>query len=153
MKRISCIILATVIAAPASASCNIVNGEDYGDCAGVTINRGSDAFREVSGNSSISGISDGARVVRGGRLSVSGIAQRVIVEDGAHAEIKGTANLVEVAGTAVISGSVAEIKLSGGEVNISGVVGYVSGKGIIHARSGSVIEGVPTRAYESRTLK
>ncbi|WP_203228082.1 hypothetical protein, partial [Roseovarius dicentrarchi] len=64
------------------AACNIVNGVAYGDCAGVSVNTGRTSFQVIDTYRTLSGISEGAQVLSGGSLVVSGTVQRVIVEQG-----------------------------------------------------------------------
>jgi hypothetical protein len=92
---------------PASATCNIVNGVAYGDCAGVTVRTEAEPHRIVTGYADISGVVAGATVrtnatlrltglsteaitvERGGRLIVAGIAEESIFNNGGRIEIAG----------------------------------------------------------------
>jgi hypothetical protein len=132
------------IATTAEATCNIVNGTSYGDCTGVNVNRGKEPYSVVNGFKVLSGIAEGATVVRGGSLPVTGIASEVKVEEGASltvtgvvttirndaVEIKGTVDtLFQWAGTTVIAGIVHSVQGNGGEIT---------------RRRGSIVDGVPT---------
>lgn len=139
---------------PAEAACNIVNGKTYGDCSGVTVNLGRDAFQDVKNYSSITGLSAGARVLSGGVLSVSGMADRIIIEEGGRADISGMVGSLIVSGAATVSGTVTSAVLSGGgKITIEGVVGSISGVGEAHIREGSVIAGQPMEKNEVRILQ
>lgn len=134
-------------ATAASAACNIVNGVAYGDCAGVTVNTGRASFVVVETYRSLTGVSEGAQVLSGGSLSVSGTADRVIVDQGATADISGIVHQLEVRGTARVSGQVRFIQLQdGGRVTIEGTVGGIFGKGRASLEAGSVVAGRPTKA-------
>lgn len=132
--------------AAASAACNIVNGQAYGDCTGVAVNTKASPFERVEDHKIISGVSEGAEVVRGGRLIVSGIAQEVTVRPGGHAQISGRVYRVQnEGGTVVISGIVSSLVANGGRTEIAGIVDSIAGQGAVTRKPGSVIGGVPTR--------
>lgn len=138
-------------AAPADAACNIIDGKAYGDCAGVTVKTGSEPFREVAGYASISGISEGARVLLGGSLSASGISDRIIVEKGGRADVGGQVGSLQVAGSATITGMVDSVILvEGGEITLEGMAGRISGQGEAHLAAGSVVGGFPLETGETR---
>jgi hypothetical protein len=127
------------------AACNIVNGVAYGDCAGVSVNTGRTSFQVVDTYRNLSGISEGAQVLSGGSLVVSGTAQRVIVEQDGMAQISGIVQQVEVSGTVQVSGQVGTILLSdGGRAIVQGIVGQILGNGTALLEAGSVIAGHPT---------
>lgn len=138
-------LLSASLATSAFAACNIVNGVAYGDCAGVTVNNGRAAFEVVDSYRSLPGISDGAQVLAGG--SVSGVADRVIVEKGGTASVSGIVQRLEVSGTAHVSGKVDFILLrDGGSVTVEGIVSGISGNGFALLEAGSIIAGRPTDA-------
>src|SRR5215213_11620193 len=92
MKLRLSIVVLWLASTPAWAVCNVVNGRAYGDCAGVTVNTGRQAFSEVKTYQHITGVSEGARVLSGGTLTVSGIAEVVEVQPGGHAHVQGIVN-------------------------------------------------------------
>lgn len=145
---LACAYLAfiTVSLLPSSsyASCNIVGGQAYGNCSGVTINRGKAKFEEVTSSRTVGGISEGAMVMRSGYLSISGISDRVIVEEGGRAAVSGQVGVLRVAGSASVSGMVRSVVLDGGDIEIIGIVGSLSGQGSARLAAGSVVGGVPT---------
>lgn len=129
------------------ATCNIVNGVAYGDCSGVTLNTGTSPFRTVDGAESISGVSEGAHVLSGGSLHVSGIADRVIVDAGGIATVTGIVRYLEVSGKVAITGQVDSLRLvSGGRADVEGIVSDISGEGTLHLSEGVVVDGVLTTA-------
>ena len=145
MRLIILSLISASLATSATAACNIVNGKAYGDCAGVTVNTGRTAFQVIDRYHSLAGVSEGAQVRSGGSLSVSGLADRVIVEMGGAAYVSGVVRLLEVSGTASITGQVTSIILrDGGRVTIEGVVGGITGEGTAVLEAGSVIGGLPT---------
>lgn len=142
-----------ISAAPVFAACNVVNGVAYGDCSGVTINTGTSPFLTVDGTEFISGISEGAQVLRGGALHVSGIADRVIVDAGGAATVSGIVRYLEVSGAVTVTGQVDSLRLvDGGLADIEGIVSNVSGAGTLHLSEGAVVGGVPTTSPSVVTL-
>lgn len=135
------------IASGGFAACNVVNGEAHGDCSGVTVNTGRSAFQVVDTYRALTGVSEGAHVLSGGSLSVSGTATRVIVEQGGTAHVTGIVQRLEVSGSARVSGRASSIMLrDGGRVTIEGMVGQISGNGTALLEAGSVVAGRPTNA-------
>jgi hypothetical protein len=127
------------------AACNIVNGTAFGDCAGVSVHTGTTSFQVVDSYLSLTGISEGAKVLSGGSLIVSGIAQRVIVEEGGMAQVSGVVQHVEVSGTVQVSGKIGTILLQdGGRAIVQGIVDQITGNGTALLEAGSVIAGNPT---------
>jgi hypothetical protein len=127
------------------AACNILNGVAYGDCAGVSVNTGRTSFQVVDTYRTLSGISEGAQVLSGGSLMVSGTAQRVIVEQGGMAQVSGIVQQVEVSGTAQVSGQVGTILLrDGGRAIVQGIAGQILGNGTALLEAGSVVASRPT---------
>lgn len=144
MRIIILSLISVWLATSATAACNIVNGKAYGDCSGVTVNTGRKAFQVIDRYHSLAGVSEGAQVLSGGSLSVSGVADRVIIEIGGTAYISGVVGLLEVSGTANITGRVTSILLrDGGRVTIEGIVGGITGEGTAVLEAGSVIGGLP----------
>ena len=140
-----CLVAAAMYAQPAHAACNIVNGVSYGDCAGVTVNAGTSPYKTIKGSDSISGIAEGAQVLRGGSLHVSGIADRVIVDEGGRSFVSGIVRYLEVSGVVTVTGQVDHLQLvAGGRAMVEGVLGYVSGVGTLHLSAGAVVGGEPT---------
>lgn len=138
---------------PVLAACNIIGGQGYGDCAGVTINRGKEPFREITTLGSISGLSEGARVMSGGSLSVTGSADRIIVEEGGRATINGMVTTLIVSGSAQIEGVVSSLTLKGGTADVNGVLHSYSGVGVLNLAAGSVVMGVPTEVDRTVTVR
>lgn len=130
----------------AHAACNIVNGKAYGDCAGVTVNNQSKGVITVSSYQSESGIIQGARVLSGGTLSLSGISNgNVTVSKGGSLLVTGIVNgIVENNGGSVeIEGQVNHVAAQSGKTVIAGTVSSVSGNTHVIYKSGAVIGGVP----------
>lgn len=143
--RLPVLLSALVLSTPSLAVCNIVGGKAYGDCAGVTVNTGRQPFAIVSASKDISGISEGARVVSGGRLTVMGIADEVDVQEGGYLYVGGMARRVRNNGGRVeIDGSVDTLVATAGATSIRGTVGQVIGSGTVEKVRGSVIGGIGT---------
>lgn len=101
------------INAPSYAACNVVDGKTYGDCAGVRVIEGTKGHLTVRAPTSEAAIIDGATILKGGALELSGISNGDIT---VH---------------------------RGGQVIIGGNVGSVSGEGAVSYKKGSVIGGAP----------
>ncbi len=130
------------------AACNIVNGKMYGDCAGVTLNNGSKGIIKVSSYKAESGIIDGARVLAGGSLYLSGISNgditvnkngKLVVTGIVNGAVKNNGGVIEV------EGEVSSVVANAGNTIISGIVSYVRGSGKIVYKSGAVIAGQPVK--------
>jgi hypothetical protein len=147
LKLVALVLVSSwFVATTAEAACNIVNGTSYGDCTGVNVNHGKEPYSVVNGFKVVSGISEGATVVRGGSLLVTGIASEVKVEKGASLTVKGFVNAIRNdGGTVEIEGTVDTLFQSAGTTVIAGIVHSVQGNGgEITRRRGSVVGGVPT---------
>ena len=106
-------------------ACNIVNGKAYGDCAGVTLNNGSNDFIKVSSYKSESGIIDGANVLAGGTLYLSGISNGdIVVSKSAKLTVTGIVNgtVKNNGGTVIIEGDVTGVVANRGSTTIGGIV-------------------------------
>ncbi|EDQ04483.1 hypothetical protein DSM14862_02118 [Sulfitobacter indolifex] len=142
MRLVILSLMSVLLATSATTACNIVNGRAHGDCAGVTVNIGRTAYQVVNSFSLLSGVSEGAQVLSGGSLRVSGLADHVVVERGGTAYVSGIVKRLEVSGAANISGQVTSIFLrDGGRVAIEGIVGDILGDGTAVLEAGSVIGG------------
>jgi hypothetical protein len=147
LKIVALVLAASwFITTTAEATCNIVNGTAYGDCTGVNVNRGKEPYSVVNDFKVVSGITEGATVVRGGSLVVTGIASEVKVEKGARLTVTGIVSTIRNdGGTVEIKGTVDTLFQSAGATEIAGIVHSVQGNGgEITRRGGSVVGGVPT---------
>jgi|GEM_PF-7130058 len=128
------------------AACNIINGQAYGDCGGVTINQGGKGYLFVTNTVFESGIISGATVRRGGALELSGVSDgNIVVEKGGKLTVTGVVNgnIINKGGHIAVEGSVHRIKTTGGTVVISGIVDQVTGNGPITYSKGAVVGGIP----------
>jgi hypothetical protein len=147
LKLVALVLVAScVIPAAAEAACNIVDGTPYGDCTGVNVNQRKEPYSVVNGFRVVSGITDGATVVKGGSLTVTGIASEAKVEKGARLTVQGIVSAVRNdGGTVEINGTVDTLFQSAGATVIAGIVDSVQGSGgEITRRHRSVVGGVPT---------
>ncbi len=128
------------------SACNIVNGKSYGDCSGVTINSGTNAYTEISSYRSESGIINGAQVKNGGTLHLSGISNgNIIVDKGGKLFVTGIVNgsIINNGGVIEIEGDVSNIVANFGRTIISGNAAGVFGDGNVVFSKGAVIGGRP----------
>lgn len=128
------------------AACNIVDGKGYGDCAGVRINEGIKGQITVRSSTSQSGIIEGAAVLKGGDLHLSGISNGdITVHHGGRFVLTGVVNgtVRNLGGKVEIEGMLDRLHTTGGQVVIGGNVGSVSGTGPIGYKMGAVVGGVP----------
>ncbi len=135
-----------ILATNSTAACNIVNGKAYGDCAGVTVRRGTTPHLEIRDARSEGGISAGATVYAGGSYSLSGVSNGdIVVHRGGRLFVSGIVNgqIRNLGGAVELEGSARSLLTIGGEVVVGGTVGTVAGPGAVHFRTGSVLGGVP----------
>lgn len=127
-----------------AAACNIVDGIAHGDCAGVVVNTSPRPALEVSGFWAEGGMVEGATVLAGGYLILSGISTGDIhVHPGGRLRVSGTVSgTVFSAGDVQIDGMASAVVATGGKVSVSGVVGRLSGSADFALEAGSVAEGV-----------
>jgi hypothetical protein len=132
--------------APSRAACNIVNGKAFGDCEGVRINEGIKRHLTVRSYTFESGIIEGATVLRGGQLVLSGISNGdITIHEGARLLLTGIVNgtVNNLGGSVEIEGSLEHLRTTGGQVLIGGIVGSISGPGPTTYKKGAVIGGAP----------
>lgn len=97
---------------PGHAACNIINGKAYGDCAGVRINEGIKGHLTVRSYTSEAGIIEGATVLKGGELDLSGISNGdIAVHKGARLRLTG-----------IVNGTVNNL---GGNVEVEGTLNHL----------------------------
>lgn len=122
-------------------SCNIVNGNIYGDCSNVKFSNKSKGIIRVSKNKEESGIIDGAIVLPGGNLYFTGISNGdIIVSKNSQLTITGICDSVKNNGGIVyIEGNVDNVVANGGKTIISGVVSNISGNGKIIYKKGAFV--------------
>jgi len=128
------------------SACNIINGKAYGDYAGVTVNYGSKGNIKVSSYVSESGIIEGARILPGGTLFLSGICNGdIVVSKSGKVTVTGSVNgtIINNGGTVEIEGDVSAVVANYGSTTISGTVAHITGKGKVSYRKGAVIGGKP----------
>ncbi len=132
-------------AAYADSTCNVVNGKTYGNCTGVKVStvskgpltvrdqqteRGIIAGATVHANAhfTMSGISNGdIRVLSGGELTVTGIVNGSIINEG---------------GTVVVLGTAEHLDARRGKNSVSGVVRRITASERVDIRPGAVVDGV-----------
>jgi hypothetical protein len=129
-----------------SAACNIVGGKAYGDCAGVSVNEGTIGHLTVRARTSEAAIIDGAIILKGGALDLSGISNGdITVHRGGHLRLTGVVNgtVNNLGGSVEVEGVLNHLHTTGGKVIIGGNVGSISGEGVVSYKKGAVIGGVP----------
>jgi hypothetical protein len=139
-------IILLAVGTPGYAACNVVDGKAYGDCAGVRFNDGIKGHLTVRTYISESGIIDGATVLNGGELDLSGISNgNITVHEGARLRMSGVVNgtVTNLGGNIEIEGTLDHLHTTGGEVVIGGSVGSISGSGSVSYKKGAVVGGVP----------
>ncbi len=127
------------------AACNIVDGKAYGDCAGVSINKSPAQFLKVSSYISEGGIINGAKIYTGGTLYLSGISNSdITVAKGGKLTVTGIVNatIINNGGIVKIEGDVSSLIAKGGKTIIGGIVSHVSGNAKVIYKPGAVISGV-----------
>ena len=132
-----------------NAACNIIDGKAYGDCADVSINYGSKGIINVTVYKSESGIITGANVHAGGTLYFSGISSGdIVVDKSAKLTVTGIVNgtIRNNGGYVEIEGEVDSVVANAGSTTISGIVSYVTGNGKVIYKSGAVIGGKPVES-------
>ncbi len=130
------------------AACNIVSGEAYGDCGGVTINKGTNGFLKVASYKSISEIIDGAQILPGGTLFLSGMNNgNISVAKNGKLVVTGTSDgtITNNGGTVEIEGTASSVVANSGSTIISGIASHVSGNGKITYIKGAVVNGMPIK--------
>ena len=146
----SALTLLTPVAA--DAACNIVNGKAYGDCQNVTVRQGTGAALNVRSHVTESGIVAGATVQPGGSLYLSGISNGdILVKKGGHLSVTGVVNATvrNEGGTVEIEGIISSFVSNGGQASVGGQVGSFSGKGPVNFKRGAILQGTPL----DRTLR
>lgn len=129
----------------AHSACNIVGNKSYGDCGNVTINNEKSPFETIRNHRTVAGLSAGARVVAGGSISVTGIADHIIVEEGASAWVSGIVDRLDnLGGKVEVQGIVYTLSASAGTTIIEGQVSIIIDNAGVQLRQGSVVGGVPT---------
>lgn len=129
------------------AACNIVNGEAYGDCAGVVINTKVE-FLNVSGNESASNIISGANIKSGGSLFLSGISEGdITVEKGGKLTVTGivSGRVTNKGGKVNIDGKVDSLYIESGDTEVSGIVDYTPHRNKLITNKGAVVNGIPSK--------
>lgn len=137
-------LIATI--APAHAACNIVNGNAYGECRGVRINKGIKGHLTVRSYVSESGIIAGADVLKSGELLLSGVSNGdITVYEGGRLVLTGIVNgtVKNLGGRVDIEGILDHLHTTGGPVVVGGNVGSISGPGPVSYRNGAVVGGSP----------
>lgn len=147
-KTYSSFLFRLLLIAPLTswAACNIINGKAYGDCQNVQVNQGARPALKVRNHVVESGIVEGATVYASGSLDLSGIANgNVSVTAGGRLSVTGVVNATvrNNGGQVEIEGVVDHLISNGGLTVVGGQVGSVSGKGPVIFKKGSVLQGKP----------
>ena len=142
------LLAALTLAAPhaALAACNIVNGKAYGDCQNVSVNRGTKPALNVRSYVSESAIVAGATVHSGGSLHLTGVSNGdIVVKRGGQLSVTGIVNATvrNDGGTVEIEGIVSQLISNGGRAAVGGQVGSFSGTGPVAFKKGAVLNGTP----------
>lgn len=136
----------SVVVSSAYSACNIVGGKAYGDCEGIRVTNGSNGHLTVRGHVVETGIIDGATVLQGGSLDLSGISNGdITVNRGARLRLTGVVGgtVKNTGGHVEIEGIVDHLYTTGGTTVVGGNVGHVSGNGAVQYKKGAVLGGVP----------
>jgi hypothetical protein len=146
--RHSSLLTALVLAIPitAQAACNIVNGKAYGDCQNVTVRQGARTALNVRSYVNESGIIAGATVHSGGSLHLSGISNGdIFVNKGGLLSVTGVVNATvhNDGGNVKIEGIVSSLVSNGGRASVGGQVGSFIGKGPAVFNKGAILQGAP----------
>lgn len=141
-------LIALILLVPAvgGAACNIVNGKAYGDCQNVTVRHGTGPPLTVRSNVTESAIVSGATVHSGGSLHLSGISNGdIVVKRGGLLSVTGVVNATvrNEGGKVEIEGIVDSFVSNGGQAIVGGQVGNFSGKGPVTFKRGAVLQGAP----------
>lgn len=140
----------------AEAACNVVDGNAYGDCAGVRVIEGTKGHLTIRSDRSESAIINGATILRGGTLHLSGVSNGdILVHRGASLRLTGVVNgtIKNEGGTVEVEGLASRVQTIGGNVVIGGNVGSVSGEGTVTYKRGAFIGGVPVEKTVRTTGK
>lgn len=125
------------------ASCNIINGNMYGDCSNVTYSNKSKGVIKVSGYKNESGIIDGVILSEGSSFDFSGICNGdIIINKNSIAVISGTVSgsIINNGGKVTIEGVMNKVIANAGITTIDGIVSTsVTGKGKIFYIKGTVV--------------
>lgn len=133
----------------AVAACNIVDGKAYGDCRNVTVTHGAKPALNLRSTIAESAIVSGATVHPGGALYLSGISNGdIVVRRGGQLTVTGVVNgtVRNEGGSVSIEGMVKHLASNGGVAMIEGSVGSFSGVGPAVFMKGSVLAGTPLPA-------
>lgn len=145
-QLIAALVLVTLGSLPATAACNIINGQAYGDCSNVTISRTVPLRLEVREDRFESNIIAGAEIFPNASLSLSGMSNGdITVRPGGTLRVSGMVNgrIINQGGIVTIEGTADAVTVEGGKTHISGVVGRVDGIGIVTCEEGAIISGRP----------
>jgi hypothetical protein len=144
LHLLSALTLLTPVAG--DAACNIVNGKAYGDCQNVTVRQGTGQALDVRSHVIESAIIAGATIHSGGSLHLSGISNGdILVKRGGQLSVTGVVNATvrNEGGTVEIEGIVSNFVSNGGHASVGGQVGSFSGKGPATFKKGAVLQGTP----------
>lgn len=136
-------VVLTLFTMYSHASCNIINGNMYGDCSNVTYSNKSKGVIKVSGYKNESGIIDGAILSEGSNFDFSGISNGdIIINKNSKAIITGTVDgsIINNGGMVTIKGMVNKVIANAGSTTIDGIVSTsVTGKGEVFYIKGTVV--------------
>lgn len=145
MKVTLALVLVVLSSLPATAACNIINGQVFGDCSNVTINRAPPIKLEVRTAQSESNVIAGAVIFPKGALHLSGMSSGdIIVRAGGSLRVTGMVNgqILNEGGSVTVEGTAGALVMFGGSAHISGMVGSISGDGTVTCEVGAVIGGI-----------
>ena len=146
MKFILALVLVALCSLPATAACNIINGQPFGDCSNVTVNRAQPVKLEVRTVQSVPDIIAGAVIFPWGALHLSGMSNGdIVVNAGGSLRVTGSVNgqILNKGGSVIVDGTADALVMFGGSAHISGMVGSISGTGTVTCEVGAIIGGHP----------
>ncbi|MEO8158266.1 MAG: hypothetical protein ABI648_10760 [Betaproteobacteria bacterium] len=112
----------------------------------VVVNEGTKGHLTVRTRTSEAAIIDGATILKGGTLELSGISNGdITVQRGGQLRVTGVVNgtVKNLGGSVEVEGMLHHLHTTGGKVIIGGNVGSVSGEGAVSYKKGAVIGGMP----------
>tara|TARA_R110000737_G_scaffold63886_1_gene91569 strand:+ start:869 stop:1324 length:456 start_codon:yes stop_codon:yes gene_type:complete len=148
MNKYSFLIFISVLAhsSISYSACNIINGKKHGDCQNVTVNVIDNPKSLVISNGQIlSGIVKDVHVLSDGILSFGGICYGdMIVEKGGELTLTGIVNgtITNNGGTVLIGGIAHSVFAKSGITRITGVAKVIYGEGQIEVEAGALINGM-----------
>jgi hypothetical protein len=138
-------VLLTMATDVAWSTCNVVNGQAYGDCANVTVRTEALPAFAARGFQEVTGIYKGAEVPSGATLVVKGIIENTThVFNGGKLVVQGIVDQVVCDGGVIqVDGHASAVVMDGCTLRVSGIVDTARGTGTVSYRPGAVVNDIP----------